>query len=533
MKKIFLFIGMLSCGLTFGQSNSSLGGLSGLAPAFSGEIFRFQPGAATQLDAGTTNFTFGTTDRWFSHGRVNAGTQSFYGSRIQHNNSALVMGYGVPSGNLNTSTNPVIQWIGQSEGSMGNLEFRRGAGFGSSSGPGTNLLVASMTPLGNTIFGNTSTAVSVPIDLLANQSNSAKLNVLQNGVKGMEVFGRAFNTVVAQEEEHYGIFVNAPDGGFGAGSRDIGVGVNLGTNDVRGVGGRFIVSSAETRGLQVEAIGQNFSYGLEAASSSPNLSIGVIGRTVGNSTTRVGIYGESPFASNSFAGYFNGQMLTTNISLISDGKLKENVSNESNMLNQIMRLRPVNYSFKETPGLNTPDNLQHGFISQEMAEVFPELTQDVVQPVFDENGAPVSEISFKSINYIGLISVLTSAMQEMNTELNREIEVLREELADYKANDNVRSSLMQENQDNRGYFMDQNVPNPFEDKTVIRYQLAPGVSNASITVFDLNGRLVKDYPINQNAGELVISALEIGKGMFIYSLTQGGREMLTKKMIVK
>jgi hypothetical protein len=196
---------------------------------------------------------------------------------------------------------------------------------------------------------------------------------------------------------------------------------------------------------------------------------------------------------------------------------------------QISKLRPVSYVYKNVDGINLAKGNQHGFISQEMAEVFPELTKDVSQPTFDEDGKVISEISYKAINYIGLISVLTSGIQELNTEL----QAVRQELNEYKANDNVRSQLMQNNTSNKGYSLEQNSPNPFSDRSVIRYKLVDDNSQATISIFNLNGGFVKEYPLEGTAGEITVLASEIGKGMFIYSLTVNGQEMISKIMIVK
>ncbi len=176
-----------------------------------------------------------------------------------------------------------------------------------------------------------------------------------------------------------------------------------------------------------------------------------------------------------------------------------------------------------------PQTLQHGFISQEIAEVFPELTKDVVKPVFDENGKITSEVSFKALNYVGLISVLTAAIQELNTELIQ----VRQDLDEYKANDAVRGQIIQNTPAVNGYSIEQNVPNPFSDRTSIKFQLAPGVESATLSIFNLNGAFVRDYLLNGNSGEVEILASEIGKGMYIYSLNQNGQEIISKRMIVK
>jgi hypothetical protein len=81
--------------------------------------------------------------------------------------------------------------------------------------------------------------------------------------------------------------------------------------------------------------------------------------------------------------------------------------------------------------------------------------------------------------------------------------------------------------------MEQNIPNPFSDQTTIRYQLPNGTNQASIIVLDLNGKMIKEYAINQNKGEVRITASEIGKGLFLYSLINNGKEIITKKMVIK
>ena len=213
----------------------------------------------------------------------------------------------------------------------------------------------------------------------------------------------------------------------------------------------------------------------------------------------------------------------------SDIKLKDNVKGENKVLDDIMLLNPVTYNYKKIDELNLSQAKQHGFISQEMAEVFPELTKDVTKPVFDENGKITSEFSFKSINYVGLISLLTAAVKELNVELTS----VRQDLDEYKANDVVRTQLIQNPNVIDGYSIEQNVPNPFDEKTSIRFQLAQGVQSATLSIFNLNGTFVRDYTLEGNSGEIEILASEIGKGMFIYSLNQNGQEIISKRMIIK
>jgi hypothetical protein len=284
-------------------------------------------------------------------------------------------------------------------------------------------------------------------------------------------------------------------------------------------------------GLQSNMNGGMTSIGVLGKAEGDLNSIGVLGVASSNTQFGAGIYGNLPISGNPslFAGFFDGDVYLNGLILPSDAKLKENIVKETNILDRIYLLNPVTYNYKKTDGLNLSQGTQHGFISQEMAEVFPELTRDITKPVFDKDGKIVSELSFKAINYVGMISILTEAIKELNVELI----AVRQDLDDYKANDVVRSQLFQSQNSINGYSIEQNVPNPFSDKTSIRFQLAPGVESSTLSIFNLNGTFVKDYSLEANSGEVEILASEIGKGMFIYSLNQNGQEIISKRMIVK
>jgi hypothetical protein len=487
MKKQLLFISIFGCSLAFSQNQ---GDVANTLPSGQ-EVFRFAPGFASQIQAGS-GFGFGSNNRWFSHGQVTSGGQTFYGSRFQANQRALVMGY-TNAGGID-SLNPRIQWIGNSASTpIGNLEFRVGDGFGGASGPGINTLVASMTPEGNTYFGT-----SIPGSFSANNTK----------------VGIVFEDAIGFQVSSLGV--------LSSGLNPTGASINIDCSGNSGVG------------LLANVGGALHSTGLFGKASGPESSIGVFGLTPTNTNFSAAIYGDAQISggpgSNLYAGYFNGDIATTaGFYQFSDAKLKENVIKEKNSLERIVKLRPVSYSFKNVDGIALAKSEQHGFISQEMAEVFPELTKDILHPVVNEEGKVVSEITYKAINYVGLISVLTSGIQELNTEL----QAVRQELNEYKANDNVRSQLMQNNNPAKGYSLEQNTPNPFSDRSVIRYKLSENAAQATISIFNLNGGFVKEYALDGTAGEITVLASEIGKGMFIYSLTVNGQEMISKRMIVK
>ncbi len=79
----------------------------------------------------------------------------------------------------------------------------------------------------------------------------------------------------------------------------------------------------------------------------------------------------------------------------------------------------------------------------------------------------------------------------------------------------------------------QNVPNPFDTETKIKYSLPSGHQNAVCFVYDMNGKQIKKFDVSgQSTGEVIISANELTAGMYIYSLLVDGVEIGTNRMIL-
>ena len=79
----------------------------------------------------------------------------------------------------------------------------------------------------------------------------------------------------------------------------------------------------------------------------------------------------------------------------------------------------------------------------------------------------------------------------------------------------------------------QNSPNPFKEKTVIKYDVSKlNFRSASIVVFNMSGVLIKSFPIDKNSTELIIDNSILVPGMFIYSLVVDNKEIDSKKMLL-
>ena len=83
-----------------------------------------------------------------------------------------------------------------------------------------------------------------------------------------------------------------------------------------------------------------------------------------------------------------------------------------------------------------------------------------------------------------------------------------------------------------GNILYQNTPNPFKEKTVIRFRLADDAQNAAICIFDLTGKQLKKLPISSGETSVSVNGWELGEGMFLYTLLVNGQECDTKRMII-
>jgi hypothetical protein len=140
----------------------------------------------------------------------------------------------------------------------------------------------------------------------------------------------------------------------------------------------------------------------------------------------IGCYGES---GTGYAGYFHGTVTVTgnltaaNFPNPSDARLKENVQSLGYGLPELMRLRPVSWSWID----QTQKQLPMGLIAQDVEGVIPELVLRDTDPT-----KPLG------LNYMGLLPVMIKAMQEQqdiitalkseNTSLDARLKALEQAL---------------------------------------------------------------------------------------------------------
>lgn len=274
-------------------------------------------------------------------------------------------------------------------------------------------------------------------------------------------------------------------------------------------------------------------------------NIGVSGYAGGGANS-YGVYG-ARFGANSWAGFFVGNISINGVTVTtSDRKLKKNISNLSGATEILDQLQPKTYEFKteKYTSMGLDEGNQFGLIAQELEKVLPELVKNVHNPEqTDENGEVIIEaVDFKGVNYQALIPILIQGhkeQQEVIDEKDEEIDALKERLDKLEQlvnsmADNSNENLNTRLSDVNYVVLEQNVPNPFAEKTTINFHIPEEVAKAQIIFYNEEGKLINTVNISdRGAGSLNVFTSDLSSGIYTYSLIVDGEIFETKKMVKK
>lgn len=102
-------------------------------------------------------------------------------------------------------------------------------------------------------------------------------------------------------------------------------------------------------------------------------------------------------------------------SIVSDLRLKENISEATSKLNDILKLRVVNFNI--TADLDKKKQI--GFIAQEFKEVFPSLVFETDTREYDKNGNLIKGLENAMGLSVGMeFAILTKAIQELSAKVS-------------------------------------------------------------------------------------------------------------------
>lgn len=246
-----------------------------------------------------------------------------------------------------------------------------------------------------------------------------------------------------------------------------------------------------------------------------------------------------------YAGYFLGDVKVTGDLDVdgtctgSDINLKKDIAPiEDDVLLKLAQLQAIKYKLKHPSELgelsDTTDMAliskemqsekykreRYGLVAQELQTTFPQVVKE------GNNG-------YLSVRYTELIPVLVKAINYQQ----QQIEYLKSQIespAVEKASQGLTTSSFDSYVEYSGTAtLQQNIPNPFNENTLVKYSIPFIESQAMINIYDLQGGQVKTYRIQQiGEGEIQIPASELNPGMYMYNLIVDGQEVSSRRMVL-
>jgi len=379
------------------------------------------------------------------------------------------------------------------------------------------------------------------IGIGTNALKIAKLNVL--------------NTL-SRDEVLIGIYGESYAWGGDMNSYVIGVSGEGHTNDL-------CCSSTISVGLQGVGRDSRYAVGVNGLSkghignTTTGVSIAVRGVAEGGSTNTIGIYGEVYSPGN--PGYFVGGnvVLTGNTVIISDESVKNTIEPLENASSLLNNLQPKTYFYQspENRVIGFDQQLQYGFLAQEVNDVIPDIVKETTIPeLMDSTGViEGSSVDLLGVKYTSLIPILVAGFQEQQQKIDTQESAITQlhdllnqqqeqinQLQEWITNcctQNESTSPKNNNKnpekgENQGVILHQNVPNPFSHGTRIEFEL-PQSANVLVEISDARGVKVITLvraTLDEGPHSYWWDAQDAASGVYFYSLIVDGK-LMSKKMI--
>ncbi|MEP7317493.1 MAG: tail fiber domain-containing protein [Panacibacter sp.] len=215
----------------------------------------------------------------------------------------------------------------------------------------------------------------------------------------------------------------------------------------------------------------------------------------------------------------------------SDSKLKKDIKEMPSGLSIINQLKPKTYLYdtKKYNALGLREKMQYGFLAQDLEQVMPQSVTTQKALVSMNQGKRTYE-EIKVVETMSLIPILTKAVQEQQAqieELKALVEKLSQSVAASSTQDDAVASVTLTKAS-----LSQNIPNPLNGNTSIRYNVPTGSTSAQLVITDNSGKTVKQMQLVKGAGNINIDASALTSGTYNYSLFVDGKLVESKKMVV-
>lgn len=274
------------------------------------------------------------------------------------------------------------------------------------------------------------------------------------------------------------------------------------------------------------------------------------------STLTYGVFIEAPTVSQ-WGLYVNGSLYVNGTAakpgsstwtVISDERLKSNIKPYTEGLEQVMKINPIKYHYNSESGFDTK-NEYIGVVAQQIEKIAPYMVGKFKRD-FDkkeflnvDNGA----MTYMLINAVKELKAEADTKEETIKNQQAEIDLLQKQMAVVMLKLNEMQAIQQQccsvasaeiptlnNQSallSDAASLEQNLPNPFKNKTIINYHLPVNVNNAQLIISTNAGKTINTIKLNgKTQGQVTIDAGTLSPGTYYYSLLVNGNRADTKKM---
>ncbi|MBN2521500.1 MAG: tail fiber domain-containing protein [Bacteroidales bacterium] len=202
----------------------------------------------------------------------------------------------------------------------------------------------------------------------------------------------------------------------------------------------------------------------------------------------------------------------------SDSLAKTNLKKIEKSIDKIKEINGYTFNWK------TDENgLRHaGLLAQQVERVIPEAVS-----TSDSTGE-------KMMAYSHIIPYLVEAIKELSLQVDSLDKVIKEKEKDELKNIEAVPGEDENNEVSLDKpYLEQNIPNPFSEATIINFYLPVETIKASLNVYDMQGLQIKNYKIIEKGNSsVIINGSELKPGMYLYTLIVDNKEIDIKRMIL-